>query len=605
MNFDILVNVYGATMAELSSQPTSIQSIYSMYTEEKLYVNRRYQRKLVWTLEEKQKLIESILKRYPVPAILIAEREGQVGSYEIIDGLQRLHAIISFIETSFPTLDGKYFDIQHFPSAKGRSDSGIFTPPPTTNWVSQKEISTILDYSLALSIMRNATEEEVNDVFGRINTYGHRLSDQERRQSGVQNNFSNMVRNIACDLRGDTSDDSLMLSKMPSISIDLPKTKHGYSIQADEVFWVKQGILRATDLRDSMDEQSIADIAACIVGGKLIERSKSALDEIYIPTSDESERINAALNIYGPEKFTSEFKYCFEKIEEICETDSPDKLRNILFGKGTTNPFPAVFTLLVIAFHEIIVGSNKKISDYSGIRKAITDLSSRIAKGQKASSEAARRKNINTIKGLIQECFVDGDAKEIYENHTIIDIEDIIRRSEIELPNYELKQGILDITNTDRKENRKVIDKIINTICGIANNGLNRAGKIVIGVTDKDEDAIKIEGLDKISSRKIGKHNVVGICREAKFLGISNENYYQKIIGAIKKSDLQPEQIKQSVLSAMDYHDFHGLGVIVISIPPQSTISFVGEKAFRRSGNDTEEVSSPKEIAEITKRFHK
>ncbi len=68
---------------------------------------------------------------------------------------------------------------------------------------------------------------------------------------------------------------------MPLISIDLPKMKHGYEVQADEVFWVNQGILRSTDLRDSLDEQYIADLAACIVGGQLIERLKDALDEIY------------------------------------------------------------------------------------------------------------------------------------------------------------------------------------------------------------------------------------------------------------------------------------------------------------------------------------
>src|SRR5450756_247660 len=70
-------------MAELSAQPTSIQSIYSWYAEDRLYVNRRYQRKLVWTLEEKQRLIESILKKYPIPAVLIAERENEPGSFEI------------------------------------------------------------------------------------------------------------------------------------------------------------------------------------------------------------------------------------------------------------------------------------------------------------------------------------------------------------------------------------------------------------------------------------------------------------------------------------------------------------------------------------------
>ncbi|GAB3383860.1 GmrSD restriction endonuclease domain-containing protein [Lysobacter fragariae] len=168
-------------MAELVSQPTSIQSVYGWFKDQKLFVNRRYQRKLVWTLEEKQRLIESLLKKYPIPAILVAEREGAPGTYEIIDGLQRLHAIVSFIESSFPTIDGKYFDVTHFSTAKARADEGIFVPATGEPKLTQAEVSTILDYTLALSVMRNASEAEINDVFGRINTYGHRLSDQSVR----------------------------------------------------------------------------------------------------------------------------------------------------------------------------------------------------------------------------------------------------------------------------------------------------------------------------------------------------------------------------------------------------------------------------------------
>ncbi len=134
-------------MAELASQPTSIQSIYAWYGEDKLFVNRRYQRKLVWTLEEKQRLVESILKKYPVPAILIAERESVPGTYEIIDGLQRLHAIVSFVETSFATLDGKLFDLKYFPTAKTRADEGLFEPQTSDTNLSQREVSTFLDYT--------------------------------------------------------------------------------------------------------------------------------------------------------------------------------------------------------------------------------------------------------------------------------------------------------------------------------------------------------------------------------------------------------------------------------------------------------------------------
>jgi uncharacterized protein with ParB-like and HNH nuclease domain len=107
-----------SSLAELASQSISIQSLYNWYCEGKLFVNRRYQRKLVWTLEEKQKLIESILKRYPIPAILIAERDAQPGTYEIIDGLQRLNSIVSFIETSFPLPDDKVLQCRSIPNGK-------------------------------------------------------------------------------------------------------------------------------------------------------------------------------------------------------------------------------------------------------------------------------------------------------------------------------------------------------------------------------------------------------------------------------------------------------------------------------------------------------
>ena len=102
-------------MSTLESQPKSIQSLYGWYVDHQLIVNRQYQRKLVWTQEEKQSLIDSILKKYPVPAILLATRED--GKYEIIDGLQRLHAIVSFVENAFPSLDNRYFPVHEFPTA--------------------------------------------------------------------------------------------------------------------------------------------------------------------------------------------------------------------------------------------------------------------------------------------------------------------------------------------------------------------------------------------------------------------------------------------------------------------------------------------------------
>lgn len=466
-------------MAELSSQATSIQTIYAMFSEEKLFVNRRYQRKLVWTLAEKQKLIESIQKKYLILAILIAEREDHPSTYEIIDGLQRLHAIISFIETAFPTSDGKRFSIEYFPTAKRIADEGGFLPSNTGDMLSQREVGDMLNYNLAISYMRGATEEDVNDVFDRINTYGHRLSDQERRQAGVQNEFSNMIRQIACTLRGDESADVLSLRKMPSISIDLPMTKHGYDVQADQVFWVEHGILRATDLRDSMDEQCIADIAACVVGGTLIDR--------------------------------------------------------------------------------------------------------------------------DIVKGLIKSSFIQAKIKpKIYCNHSTADIDSAIRRSEIELSDYELKQGLLTLSDT-RSIDNNLLEKILRTICAIANNGPGRHGRVIIGVTDKASDAARIKILDGVEPRAVGKRKVVGVEREAKYLKITMEEYLAKWKDSIKTSKLTAS-VRDSVMSSIDYNSYFGLGIIVIGIPAQKDLCYYDDKVYWRNGDSTEIADTPPKIVSIANR---
>ncbi len=589
-------------MAELTPQTSSIQSLYSMYRNGKIHVNRRYQRKLVWTLIEKQKLIESIMKKYPIPAVLLAERDSEPESYEIIDGLQRLQAILSFVETSFPTSDGKFFHVQSFPTAMKHASNNEFEYNQNGPFITPDEVSIILDYTLSLSVMRSASDSEINDVFGRINTYGHRLSDQERRQAGVQNQFSEMVRSISCTLRGDVSQTILPLSLMPSISIDLPKTKHGYQIQAEEVFWVNQGILRSTDLRDSMDEQCIADIAASIIGGVCLERSKEALDKIYNLDDSESERISNALQIYGTGKFEKEFSFCVNEIIQMCNESGNEKLREILFGKKSNNAFPSMFVIVFMAFHELLIKDNKKISDYLGIKNALQKLSNRIERGRSVASKEERKKNIDTVKGLIQTHFIPNDKNpRSFIGGTAPDIDASIRRSMIELPNYELKQGILTLL-IPRKIDPNIISKLVKTIAAIANNGPDSSGGIIIGVADTDKDAERIETLDGIKPIIVGNRSVVGINREAKILNISLEKYVGYIKDEIKKS-LLTDSVKMSVLSALGYDNYFGLGIITINVPPQKEMAFVNDEVYWRSGDSTEKTSDPKRIAIIAQRF--
>lgn len=74
-----------------------------------LEMNPPYQRGLVWSLEQKQRLINSIVVGVALPAIYIRDLSADKTPFmEILDGKQRLSALHDFINNRF-SYDGKLF----------------------------------------------------------------------------------------------------------------------------------------------------------------------------------------------------------------------------------------------------------------------------------------------------------------------------------------------------------------------------------------------------------------------------------------------------------------------------------------------------------------
>lgn len=135
---------------DLSIRSENIQRIYGYYINHKFLVNRRYQRKLVWSLEEKRAFIDSIEKGFPVPLILLAEliNDG-IQVYEIIDGMQRLNAIMGFIDGEFD-LNGYYFNLETMAETKLLADKGILDQKEPK--LSREVCTIIVGYVIPLSI---------------------------------------------------------------------------------------------------------------------------------------------------------------------------------------------------------------------------------------------------------------------------------------------------------------------------------------------------------------------------------------------------------------------------------------------------------------------
>ena len=585
-------------MSDLNSQSHSIQTIYGWYRDGKLIVNRAYQRKLVWTLAERKKLIDSVEKRYPIPLVLLAEvKRGDTNVFEIIDGLQRLHTIMSYIENGFSDEQGRFFDVGEFPTAKRNADEGRFDEVVDEEKLDREAITRFLDYSLPVSVIKNADDGTITDVFGRINTYGHRLSDQEQRQAGQLSSLAQFVRTLSSEIRGDDSVTRLPLHDMPEISIDLPNSRAGYAIKADTVWWVEQGILRSTDLRDSLDEQLLADWTIC-VSDQIVERSKDALDRAFDEEHPDAERIGARIGALGEENLRSRLKYIIEIIGKVVDSSSYENLSRLVFPTRTNNSFATLFVGIGTAIYEIVFKDNKLPADYKGISKGLENVNGRIGKER---TRDARRSNINLIKGLVQDCFSPGDVTAVvHGGNREIDLRNLLRRSKIETAHFELKQGFLSLYD-GKTCDENLLEKINRTIVAISNNGFSYDGAIVIGIADSADCAKKIGNLHNVEPREQDGHILVGISREAKALDITIEQYFQKWRNSISNSKMTDE-LKNSVVNKMAICEVGDHSLLLIPIPPQGQPSFLDGKLYVRKGDQTIEGSAADTLA-IAKRF--
>ena len=239
-----------------------------------------------------------------------------------------------------------------------------------------------------------------------------------------------------------------------------------------------------------------------------------------------------------------------------------------------------------MAFHKLVIDEEKTPNDYSLIMDALKGLQKDMISSAKYSTTADRVKNVDKTVGLIQRYFIKKDPPMLRHGAGLaLDMENALRRSKIETSRYECKQGFIDLSTT-RNFDISLPQKIIETICAIANVGPDANGFIFIGVADKKADADRINELDKIDPKIVGNRFVVGLEREMKLLSMSHEQYLDKVISYIRNSELS-EPLKSQVLSQSDYVEYKGLSVLRIRIPVQSEVSFLSNKAFIRENSST------------------
>lgn len=590
----------------LSIKGESIQSLYGSYLKQVFLVNRRYQRKLVWTVEEKRSFINSIVNGYPVPLILLAEIVSDAGrKLEIIDGMQRMNAIMSFIDQEFD-LDGNYFDLDTMADTKISKDQGILVQK---NSVLDRNIcADIVRYQIPLSVFQESSTNHIDEVFRRLNSGGKHLSKQELRQAGAISKFAFIVRKLSSNIRGDSSpSDILDLNAMKKISITNRDLNYGISV--DNIFWIKNNIITKEDLRQSKDEEIIADIVAWVSSDKGIRSSSEVLNQLYgfssEPNADSqlASSIEIQIQKINEDTIISNIQYVFDEIIRVLNLSG--KTFNRLLFQNQQAKIARYFQVVFYSFYNLLINKNMEISD---IKKLVNLLESsgdniiNLAAGGGNWSAKEKQTQSDAFTGVIQKCFNNRNKEDPARNQWITKFENILMQSSAEQSLYDFKIGLYSLQDKDDNElNLDTFSKIIKTLTAMANTFSNAVGYCILGVADNTSSAKKhntIYGTDYIT---YSNFNITGINGEAiKFHG-SPDKYFTKIVQLIKMqpiSDRDKDNLCRNIIS-IKYFDKE---IVILKIESDSKPSIYNGKYYVRHGSNINEVA-PENFAELFLRF--
>jgi uncharacterized protein with ParB-like and HNH nuclease domain len=223
-------------MENIEWQPStnSILDLKDWTDNDRLEIRPSFQRKLVWGDAAKIMLIDTILKNIPMPKIFLSNLVKDNSPYRsVIDGQQRITTILSFIRDEFflkKPYDGEFLNKK-------------FSDLP-------KEIqNSFLRYKIDFNEINDASEEQLREIYSRVNKYSTVLTKQELRRSDFPGDFLRLAEKLAV----------------------IP-------------FFDEAKVFTITNRRRFGDAEYVSELLAGLIGG--IQDKKNTLDDFYKDYAD-------------------------------------------------------------------------------------------------------------------------------------------------------------------------------------------------------------------------------------------------------------------------------------------------------------------------------
>jgi len=149
----------------ISTKPFSLRQVVDMIQDGDIDLAPDFQRLFVWKQVQRSRLIESVLLGIPLPAFYF-NQDGE-GAMQVVDGVQRLTTIHSFVTQREPLLD-----LEYLKNLEGQTFDKL-------DAVLRRRFQ---QTQIFVNVIEPQTPDDVKfDVFRRINTGGSPLTAQEIR----------------------------------------------------------------------------------------------------------------------------------------------------------------------------------------------------------------------------------------------------------------------------------------------------------------------------------------------------------------------------------------------------------------------------------------
>lgn len=159
-----------------------ISDIRDWNKNNRLELQPDFQRNVVWSRAAQIMLIDTILKDIPIPKIYIKSIMKDENTYRVvIDGQQRLTSILMFVNDELPLIapyNGPY--------------QGLFFSE-----LDDTVRNEILRYKIDINEIYNPTDEEIRDLYSRVNKYTVQLNKQELRKADFPGDFIKLAEKIS------------------------------------------------------------------------------------------------------------------------------------------------------------------------------------------------------------------------------------------------------------------------------------------------------------------------------------------------------------------------------------------------------------------------